>query len=178
VVVVAAAAAAVEREFERFWQAYPKRDGASMKSPSREKFAAALKSGQTAADLIACAERYRAECERRSIVGTQFVASARTWLTQRRWEDDAPTLPNGRGKPPMLPAPFPCGPTGTVDGSPAPQPGTIPETRLGRPNGFAIDNWNDFGQHWTPKTPGGLPAPQWEAWKRDHWKPERTDGQA
>lgn len=82
-----ASARAVEEAFKRFREAYPKRDGANPWEPARKKFAALLKSSVDAEAIIAGAQRYADECQRKGLVGTDKVAQATTFLSQRRWED-------------------------------------------------------------------------------------------
>jgi len=70
-------------EFEQFWAAYPSR-GNDAKYPASLKFEAALKSGVPAPLLVEAAKRYAAE--RRGQDPT-YTAMAKTWLSQRRWEN-------------------------------------------------------------------------------------------
>jgi hypothetical protein len=77
-------------EFQRFWDSYPKRDGANPKSPAQKKFTGALKSGVPLETILAGARGYRAECDRKGNTGTQYVAQAITWLNQQRWGDYQP----------------------------------------------------------------------------------------
>jgi hypothetical protein len=78
---------AIDDEFQKFWAAYPKRDGANPKSPARKAYLSALKSGTEAPAILAGAGEYgRRERER---IGTPYIAQAVTWLRQRRWEDYA-----------------------------------------------------------------------------------------
>jgi hypothetical protein len=73
--------------FEAFWKAYPRRSGANPKAPAKAKFDAAVKSGLDPGHLIACASAYRTECEELRIAGSEKVAQALTWLSQKRWGD-------------------------------------------------------------------------------------------
>jgi hypothetical protein len=73
--------------FDRFWAAYPKRDGANPKHPASKKFLALVKSGIDVEAIVAGANGYRAECDRKQQTGTPYVAMATTWLNQHRWED-------------------------------------------------------------------------------------------
>jgi hypothetical protein len=72
-------------DFERFWQAYPKREGANPKAPARKRFLALQKAGEPVDAIVAAARRYADKEHDR--VGTRFIAQAVTWLNQRRWED-------------------------------------------------------------------------------------------
>jgi len=85
-------------KFEEFWAAYPTRGGASNpKTPAREKFARAVKSGADPDVLIASAKRY-ADIERKGgRFGSEKVAQAVTWLNQKRWNDYPPSASAGPG---------------------------------------------------------------------------------
>ena len=74
-----------EKEFARFWDAYPSRKG---KRAAQLAFAKALKRG-TADAIVAGAERYRDEPTR----DPQFTAHPATWLNQDRWLDEATVAP-------------------------------------------------------------------------------------
>lgn len=98
----------IEIDFDKFWLAYPERDGANPKAPAQKKFTAAVRAGEPPSAIIAGATAYaRAETER---VGTPYIAQAVTWLNQRRWEDYAPVAvaASTTGPPPP---PFPGAPT-------------------------------------------------------------------
>ena len=79
----------VGADFDRFWRAYPRRDGSNPRKPASEKFARCIRDGVDPATLIAAAEAYRRECDRTGSNGTPHVAQALTWFNQRRWEDYA-----------------------------------------------------------------------------------------
>lgn len=85
-------------EFETFWQAYPKRDGANPKAPALKKFTAAVKSGVDPAAIVAGAASYANAEQNR--VGTPYIAQAVTWLSQHRWEDYATSGHPGAITPP------------------------------------------------------------------------------
>lgn len=70
--------------FARFWSVYPRRHGSAGKAIARVKFERACRKVDPEV-LIAAARQYAAENEKK--VGTEFIAMASTWLTQRRWED-------------------------------------------------------------------------------------------
>lgn len=74
--------------FAKFWEAYPKRDGANPKKPAADKFARAVKAGNDPGAIIAGAKAYAASLGEKA--GTQFVAQAVTWLNQERWRDYEP----------------------------------------------------------------------------------------
>ena len=73
--------------FEKFWTAYPKRDGhPNPKAPALAKFEVAVRNGAEAAAIIAGAEAYAAACRDNGTEG-KFVCQAVTWLNQKRWND-------------------------------------------------------------------------------------------
>lgn len=84
-------------DFDRFWRAYPKRDGGNPKQPAKDKFARWVRKGIDPEVLIAAAEAYRRDCIDRGNEGTPYVAQAQTWLNQRRWQDvEEPEPPPGQ----------------------------------------------------------------------------------
>lgn len=90
-------------DFEKFKQAYPKRDGANPWEPARKKFLAAIKSGVEPVEIIAGAQAYaNAEAAK---VGTPYIAQAKTWLNERRWKDYAPAPASVATGPPRPPLP-------------------------------------------------------------------------
>lgn len=91
--VASATRPAVDEAFDRFWGKYPKRDGANPKAPARKIFGIKIRAGADPPALIAGVERYEAECRRRKILGTVYVAQAATWLREERWTDDQATAP-------------------------------------------------------------------------------------
>jgi hypothetical protein len=75
----------LEKAFEEFWGAYPKRDGASPKAPARKSFFAAVKRGVEPAEIIEGARR--CATKESDKIGTKFIPQAVTWLNQSRWGD-------------------------------------------------------------------------------------------
>lgn len=77
-------------EFEAFWKAYPPRPG-NPKAAARAQW---VRLGNLGAlpplETILTAVKAYAAHVRREKIGLEFVAHARTWLSQRRWEDWAP----------------------------------------------------------------------------------------
>jgi hypothetical protein len=75
---------ATDGQFDRFWDAYPKRDG---KAKAREKFLALSRDDAELA--IAGATAYAEQCRAK---GTEprYVKWAQGWLSERRFEDYAP----------------------------------------------------------------------------------------
>jgi hypothetical protein len=74
-------------EFEEFWKAYPRRQGANPKTPAFKAFDAAVKSGADPAEIIAGATK--TAIADRDKIGTPFIPQAVKWLRDRRWEDYA-----------------------------------------------------------------------------------------
>jgi hypothetical protein len=82
-------------DFETFWRRYPsRRTHANPKEPARRKFAAAVRRGVDPADIIRGAENYRATIEANG-ADARYVAQAKTWLNEERWNDyrEAPEPP-------------------------------------------------------------------------------------
>lgn len=73
--------------FNRFWSVYPLRAGSRGKAEARVRFAKACRKVDPEV-IIAAARQYAAENEKK--IGTEFIAMATTWLSQRRWEDYDP----------------------------------------------------------------------------------------
>lgn len=71
--------------FDAFRAAYPARVPNPW-SPARTIFDKLIKTGVSAADLVVAAKRYAAECAELKIA-PDFIPHARTWLSQRRFED-------------------------------------------------------------------------------------------
>lgn len=100
--------------FEQWWSHYPKRVGCpNPKQPAWEVWQRLAKSGALPSlpELIDAADRYGAYCKRERIE-PKFIAHARTWLNQQRWEEFVTTVsqnvtcgkPNGSKEKPALPA--------------------------------------------------------------------------
>ena len=83
--VASATRPVVDEDFEKFWKAYPKREGGNPKTPARKSFLTALKAGADPAKIISAAAAYAAHPSTK--VGTPYVTQAVTWLNQKRWED-------------------------------------------------------------------------------------------
>lgn len=75
--------------FEEFWEAYPPRDGDNPKIPAKMKFDALVKTGLDPELIIAGAKRYSAKAREQNKIGTQYVAHALKWLSEKRWSDVA-----------------------------------------------------------------------------------------
>lgn len=87
-----------EGEFERFWSAYPKRDGSNPKKTAREKYWRARDNGVSAELLEGAARAYASSLGDK--VATQYVAQAVTWLNQERWHDYPPEAAAAAATPP------------------------------------------------------------------------------
>jgi uncharacterized protein YdaU (DUF1376 family) len=79
----------LEECFERFWAAYPRRDGPNPKAPSFDKFAIAVKNGADPEMIVNSAGRYADEVRAKGKERTEFVKQALTWLNQKLWKDYA-----------------------------------------------------------------------------------------
>jgi len=72
-------------QFNEFWAAYPKRQGANPRAPAFKAWDAAIKAG---ADPIAIIVGIKTGAGYdKADVGTKFIPQAVTWLHERRWED-------------------------------------------------------------------------------------------
>lgn len=76
--------------FTDFWGSYPRRLGANPKAAAQKKYTALIKSGIDPERIVNSAKAYADECKTLRQIGTQFVAQARTWLNQERYNDYAP----------------------------------------------------------------------------------------
>ena len=87
-----AVASATRRDddFEKFWKAYPRRDGANPKAPALKLFQASVKAGVSADDIIGGAERCAIKDARH--IGTPYIPQAVKWLRDRRWLDYVPEI--------------------------------------------------------------------------------------
>lgn len=84
--------------FERFWSAYPKRDGGNPKKPAEQKFKIALRKAG-AETIISAATRYAADQRNRyGASPSPYTKQAATWLSQECWTEYQPTpLDNREG---------------------------------------------------------------------------------
>jgi len=100
--------------FEAFWNVYPKRPD-NPKAAARLVFERRVREGADPTVIVAAAGRYAVFVEVMK-VDSPFIPHARTWLSQRRWEDYP--------EPPAAPAPretavHPLGWLGAVIGADA-----------------------------------------------------------
>lgn len=77
------------QDFERFWSAYPKREGPNPKKPARLAFDRAVKRGVAVERLIAEV----VDLARKHPKPTRFCPQAVTWLNQDRALDSEPAVP-------------------------------------------------------------------------------------
>jgi len=93
-----------------FWAAYPRKEG---KAAARDVFAILTAEGPAGGVdpdfLVRAAERYADQCRERRLE-VVYVAHAKTWLRQRRFEDEAFQDPPESAEPDTLPVDI--GPTG------------------------------------------------------------------
>ncbi|WP_299440225.1 hypothetical protein [uncultured Rhodospira sp.] len=90
---------AQEAAFAAFWAAYPRKDG---KAAAREVFARLIGAGPAGgvdpAFLVRAAQRHADQCRERQLERT-YIPHAKTWLRDRRFEDEAfqdpPEVPAG-----------------------------------------------------------------------------------
>ena len=73
--------------FERFWSAFPSRDGDNPKAPALAAWRKALAGGAEPEELIAAARRYAESTRDRE---RRFICSAVRWLSEERWRSDKP----------------------------------------------------------------------------------------
>lgn len=75
--------------FDQAWSLYPKRAGGNSKAAARKAWAARLKAGASADDMLDGVKRYAAYCAATSREGTQFVRQASTFFgPDLHFEDD------------------------------------------------------------------------------------------
>lgn len=74
-----------DRDFERFWSAYPRKVG---KQAARKAF---VRAGVPLERLLSALERQRGDPQWQREQG-RFIPNPVTWLNQARWEDEPPTL--------------------------------------------------------------------------------------
>jgi hypothetical protein len=71
--------------FDAFWQTYPHRGGAKKgRKPAVARYAAAIKTGTSPADILAGAERYRSDRQ----VLSGYAKDPTTWINQKCWADE------------------------------------------------------------------------------------------
>lgn len=82
-------ACAPERDFfADFWLAYPRREGPNPKKPAKDRFLRLVAKGHDPDTIIASAKAFAAE----NPTPTRFIPQAITWLSQERFDDEAPVM--------------------------------------------------------------------------------------
>lgn len=77
---------ALEKSFEDFWQAKPRRKGDNPRATARKAFFSAVKSGCDPSQIVEAARQWA----RQEKDATEFVPMAATWINQRRFEEYKP----------------------------------------------------------------------------------------
>lgn len=80
---------ALEFQFGKLKEAYPKRDGSNPWKPAFKVFCSAARRTEPSI-IIAAAQNYKSECDRKGLTGTDKVAQCLTWLRQERFDDYKP----------------------------------------------------------------------------------------
>jgi hypothetical protein len=84
----------LDADFERFWEAYPKRIGGSPKKPSKQKFMLIIKNKiATAEQMIAGAQAYANHLVKTGKANTEYVKQATTWLNGECWNNEISATP-------------------------------------------------------------------------------------
>jgi hypothetical protein len=91
------AGAPADTEFEKLWQAYPKRAGNNPKNKALRAWRARLAEGATPADILAGLERYARFCAATAKTGTEFVMQAATFLGPEQPFAQPWTMPSANG---------------------------------------------------------------------------------
>jgi hypothetical protein len=71
-------------DFARFWAIYPRRSGTNSRAAAEKVWFRRRREATPVADLLAGASRYKAHCERKNIVGTEYVMTASRFLGEER----------------------------------------------------------------------------------------------
>jgi hypothetical protein len=77
-------------EFDRFWLAYPKRQGPNPRANAEKKFIKAIQKGADPTHIVSSARKYADESREQGLLNTPYICMAQTWLNQQRWLDYAP----------------------------------------------------------------------------------------
>jgi hypothetical protein len=73
--------------FEDFWRVYPKRHGTNSKKDANTAWAAALKRGNVAGDIVAGAQVYALHCERDGILNTRMIMQAVRFIRSEEYQN-------------------------------------------------------------------------------------------
>ena len=94
---IASKSDAAEKNFDAFWQTYPKKNG---KEAAKKKFIAAVRKGVNPEHIIAASKRH-ADAHRLACTDDQYIVWASVWLNQGRYDDEVLPKP----KPPRREVP-------------------------------------------------------------------------
>lgn len=86
----------IEKQFEIFWNAYPKRKGTNSRKEAFLRFKSKVKSGIDPEMIIDGAKRYAAYMRRSGKEYTEFVKQGVSWLNQDLWESDYASVTTSR----------------------------------------------------------------------------------
>lgn len=75
----------IERDFDLFWAAYPKKVG---KKDALRRFRMALKSGLPPIEVLVASIEKQRDSDQWRRDGGQYIPNPSTWLNQGRWEDE------------------------------------------------------------------------------------------
>jgi len=76
-------------EFLEAWTVYPKREGSNPKMKAGRAWAARVRAGVDAGELIEATTRYRKYCDMKATTGSPYVMQASTFFgPDERWKDD------------------------------------------------------------------------------------------
>lgn len=86
----------VRQRFERFWVAYPKKQGKG----AAEKAWIKLKPSEALTNQMLQALEFAKKCAQWNRDGGQYIPNPATWLNQKRWEDDYREVMEAESQPP------------------------------------------------------------------------------
>ena len=91
-----------EPDWERFCQAYPKREGDLSKVKARAIFGRCVTNGVEASEIIAGAVRYKRFCDAKGSTGTSYVKQMPSFLNQVAWSESWEIQANNGAHKPTL----------------------------------------------------------------------------
>lgn len=80
----------MDKEFEEFWTAKPRRQGTNPKDQAKLKFLRMISQGEDPQSIIGAARAWSKQEEENGKSGTEYVPMAVTWLNQKRFKDYQP----------------------------------------------------------------------------------------
>ncbi|WP_168404782.1 DNA-binding protein [Erwinia amylovora] len=91
-------------EFETLWREYPGREGSNSKAGAYKTWKARIRDGVHETTMLNAVLRYRAYCQSKRIIGTEFVKLARTFLGpnhefENTWEIKSEGINHGKNIP-------------------------------------------------------------------------------